>query len=253
MILRSILIDDERNNLDNLRNLLAENCPEVEVVASAINAAEGKQMISQYQPDLVFLDINMPEQSGFDLLRSLPRHDFEIIFVTAHDNFGIQAIKFSAIDYLVKPVNIDELKHAVGRVMDKKQRSLDNPQLNNLLQLLRNQNFREDHKIALTTLKETRFVNTNDILRCESSNNYTTFFLKNGEKILVSKPIYEYEEILNDYGFIRCHQSHLVNRNYIKSWVKAEGDYLLLETGDEIPISRSKKERVAQRLKADRS
>src|SRR5664279_163127 len=252
MILKSILIDDERNNLDYLRNLLTENCPEVEVSACATDADEGKKKILQYDPDLVFLDINMPGQNGFDLLRSLPRYDFEIIFVTTHDNFGIQAIKFSAIDYLLKPVNIEELKQAVNRVFDKKQRSIDNPQLKNLLQLLRNQNFREDHKIALAALKETRFVNTIDILRCESSNNYTTFFLEDGDKILVSKPIYEYEEILKDYGFIRCHQSHLINRNCIKSWVKTEGDYFLLENGDEIPISRSKKDRVAQQLKTNR-
>ncbi len=126
MILKSILIDDERNNLDYLRNLLIENCPEVEVSACATDANEGKKMILQYDPDLVFLDINMPEQNGFDLLRSLPRYDFEIIFVTAHDNFGIQAIKFSAIDYLLKPENIDELKQAVNRVIDKRQRSIDN-------------------------------------------------------------------------------------------------------------------------------
>ena len=251
MILKSILIDDEKNNLDHLRHLLGEHCPEVEVSATATDAGEGKKMILHYDPDLVFLDINMPGQNGFDLLRSLPHYDFALIFVTAHDNFGIQAVKFSAIDYLLKPVNIDELKQAVNRVIDKKQKSIDNPHLKNLLQLLRNQHPREDHKIALTSLKETRFVNTGDILRCESSNNYTSFFLKGGDRILVSKPIYEYEEILKDYGFIRCHQSHLVNRNCIKSWVKAAGDFFLLENGDEIPISRSKKEQVARQLKTN--
>ncbi|HWB24856.1 MAG TPA: LytTR family DNA-binding domain-containing protein [Chitinophagaceae bacterium] len=249
MTLKAILIDDEKNNLDNLYQLLSQHCPEVQVCATATNAATGKHAILTYNPDLVFLDIQMPGKNGFDLLRSLPAYDFEVIFITAYDQYGIQAVKFAAVDYLLKPVNVEELQAAVNRVLEKNRKKKDNLQLENLLQILQKQHNREEHRIALTTLKETRFIYPRDIVRCESSNNYTTFFINTGEKLLVSKPIHEYEDILKDYGFIRCHQSHLVNKKFIKSWVKEDGGYLLLENGTQIPVSRNKRDFVGEALK----
>jgi len=249
MILRTVLIDDEKNNLDNLLQLLKTYCPEVEVCAVARSADEGKRIILEQRPELVFLDIQMPGKNGFDLLRSLPRYDFEVIFVTAYDQYGIQAVKFAAVDYLLKPVNIEDLQAAVTRALEKHLKKKENLKLENLIQLLHKQHNKDEHRIALTTLKETRFIYTRDIIRCESSNNYTTFYLADGEKLLVSKPIHEYEDILKAYGFIRCHQSHLVNKKYIKSWVKEDGGYLLLDNGTQIPISRSKKEVVSEALK----
>lgn len=249
MILRTVLIDDEKNNLDNLQQLLKNNCPEAEVCAVARNADEGKRIILENRPDLVFLDIQMPGKTGFDLLRSLPRYDFEVIFVTAYDQYGIQAVKFAAVDYLLKPVNVAELQAAIARALEKSLKKKENLQLENLIQLLHKQHNKEEHRIALTTLKETRFIYTRDIMHCESSNNYTTFYLADGEKLLVSKPIHEYEDILKSYGFIRCHQSHLVNKKCIKSWVKEDGGYLLLHNGTQIPISRSKKDVVSEALK----
>jgi two-component system, LytTR family, response regulator len=247
MKIKAILIDDEMNNLDNLNVLLSGNCPEVEVVATAFSAEQGRASILQYQPDLVFLDIQMPDKNGFELLRSLPQYDFEVIFVTAYDQYGIQAVKFSAIDYLLKPINVIELQEAVSRAISKSRRSKQNLQLENLVQVMMRQ--KEEHRIALSTQKETRFVPTEEIIRCESSNNYTSFFLDSGEKIIVSKPIYDFEEILSSYGFIRCHQSHLVNKRYIKSWVKEDGGYLMTENGTPIPVSRNKRELVSEALK----
>lgn len=247
--MKTVLVDDEKNNIDNLVQLLQTCCPAVEVCAVSQNADQGKQAIIQHQPDLVFLDIQMPGKNGFDLLRSLPQYDFDVIFVTAYDQYGIQAIKFAAVDYLLKPVDTDELQAAVNRVLERKRRTKENQQLENLVALLHKQHNREEHRIALTTLRETRFVHTRDIVCCESSNNYTTFCLTNGEKLLVSKPIHEYEDILADYSFIRCHQSHLVNKKHIKSWVKDDGGYLLLENGMQVPVSRNKKEMVAMQLK----
>lgn len=244
--MRAILIDDEKNNLDNLRQLLQAYCPAVEIIATAMNAADGKKLIHECKPDLVFLDIQMPKKTGFELLRDLDQYTFEVIFVTAYDQFAIQAVRFAAVDYLLKPVNIEELQAAVGRAEIRRNEKKQNQQLENLLRLL-NQS-KDEHRIALATLKETRFVNTGTIVRCESSNNYTSFFLKDGEKLIVSKPIYEFEELLNDYGFIRPHQSHLVNRKYIKSLIKENGGYLLLDDGTEIPISRAKKEDVIRIL-----
>ena len=244
MQVKAVIIDDEQNNIDNLCVLLQKHCPEVVIVATAKDALEGKAIILQQQPDLVFLDIQMPGKNGFELLKSLPTPSFEIIFVTAYDQYGIQAIKFAAIDYLLKPVNTDELKTAVNHVVERSQKKKQNLQLENLMSLLQAQQNKEEHRIALTTLKETRFVYTKEVVRCIASNNYTTFHLTGGEKIIVSKPVYEYEEILGAYGFIRCHQSHLVNKRYIKSWVKEDGGYLLLKDGTQIPVSRNKKEKV---------
>jgi|SRR6218665_127233 len=241
-----ILIDDEKNNLDNLKQLLLSYCPSVKVTGTAMNAIEGKKAIQELQPDLVFLDIQMPGKNGFELLKELNHYDFEVIFVTAFDQFAIQAVRFAAVDYLLKPVNIEDLQSAVDRAEARSRQRRQNLQLENLISIL--QHRKEEHRIALSTVKETRFVHTNEIIRCESSNNYTIFFLKTGEKLTVSRPIFEFEEILKAYGFIRSHQSHLVNRYFIKSLVKEEGGYLLLEDGSQVPLSRNKKDEVIRQL-----
>ncbi|MBL7763930.1 MAG: response regulator transcription factor [Chitinophagaceae bacterium] len=245
-MIRAILVDDEQNNIDNLRKLLEKYCPEVAVISMTTSAIDGKRMITEQKPDLIFLDIQMPDKNGFELLKSLNSYSFEVIFVTAFDKYGIQAVKFSAIDYLLKPINIEELKSAVNKAAEKIVQKKQNYQLENLLRLLQQQ--REEHRIAIPAAKEIRFVKTQDIIRCESSNNYTTFFLNSGEKLIVSKPIYEYEELLSDYGFIRCHQSHLVNKKFVRSIVKEDGGYLLLEDNEQIPVSRQKKEEVKNSL-----
>lgn len=244
--MKAVIIDDEDINRENLQQLLLQYCTDVTLVGTAANADAGRALIQQYQPDLVFLDIEMPGQNGFELLKSLPVHNFEIIFVTAYHQYGIQAVKFAAIDYLLKPINIEELQSAVARAVRKRSEKQHNLQLENLIQLLHQQHSKSEHRIALPTTKETRFAKTEEIIRCESSNNYTTFYLVSGEKIIVSKPIYEYEELLADYQFIRCHQSHIVNIKFIKSWVKTDGGYLLLYDKTEIPVSRQKQEVVKE-------
>lgn len=248
MTLRAVIVDDEQNNIDNLLILLQQHCPEVEITGTAMNALDGEQIILQQKPDLVFLDIQMPNLSGFDLLAKFKQPQFEVIFVTAFDKYGIQAVKFAALDYLLKPINISELKDAVGRAIVKCGNKQQNLQLENLMRLLKNSQQKNEHRIALSDAKETRFVKTTEIIRCESNNNYTIFFLANAEKITTSKPIFEYEEMLQDYGFIKCHQSHLVNKKYIRSWVKEDGGYLLLEDKSQIPVSRQKRDQIKQML-----
>ncbi len=248
MTLRAVIVDDEQNNIDNLLILLQQHCPEVEITGSAMNALDGEQIILQQKPDLVFLDIQMPNLNGFDLLAKFKQPQFEVIFVTAFDKYGIQAVKFAALDYLLKPINISELKDAVGRAIVKCGNKQQNLQLENLMRLLKNSQQKDEHRIALSDAKETRFVKTTEIIRCESNNNYTIFFLANTEKITTSKPIFEYEEMLQDYGFIKCHQSHLVNKKYIRSWVKEDGGYLLLEDKSQIPVSRQKRDQIKQML-----
>lgn len=247
-MIRSVIIDDEQNNIDNLSILLQKHCPGIVICATALNAIEGEKIMALHQPEIVFLDIQMPGKNGFDLLKNLPKHNFEVIFVTAYDQYGIQAVKFSAVDYLLKPVAIDELKLAAKKATDRILNKKQNLKLENLISVLQKEHHKEDHRIAISTQKETRFVNTQSIIRCESNNNYTTFFLENREKLLVSKPIYEYEEILSDYGFIRCHQSHLINKKFIRSLVKEDGGYLLLNDQTQVPISKNRKEFVKEVL-----
>ena len=247
-MINAIIIDDEKNNIANLKGLLERYCPTVTIVGTALNAANGKELIAATNPDLVFLDIQMPNGSGFDMLGSLPNYEFEIIFVTAHDQYGIQAIKFSALDYLLKPVKIEELGMAIRKMEQRLVRNKQNLQLQNLVQLLKHKQQREQHRLALRTARETRFVFTNQIIRCESSNVYTTFFLTNDEKIMVSRPIHEYEVLLKEYGFIRSHQSHLINRDFISGLSREDGGYLILLDGYRVPISRTKKDGIIKLL-----
>ncbi|MBO0931373.1 LytR/AlgR family response regulator transcription factor [Fibrella aquatilis] len=246
--MKAILIDDEPHSLDNIQALLQTYCPQVTLCATALSAAAGRAMLYAHQPDLVFLDIQMPGQSGVDLLRSLPAYDFEVIIVTAYDQYAIQAMRLAAVDYLLKPVDIGELQAAVDKAMKQRRLKAHNQQLTNLLALLTSGQANEEQRIALATAKETRLVKVGEIIRCESANNYTTFFLGDGEALLVCKPIYEYEELLQPHGFLRCHQSHLVNKQWIKSWKKVYGDFLLLTNGTEIPISRGKREAIKRAL-----
>jgi len=247
-MIRAVIIDDEKNNIETMVSLLRKHELPVTVVGSAINADDAISTIVATNPDLLFLDIQMPEKNGFDVLKALPHYQFEVIFVTAFDQYGIQAVKFSAIDYLLKPVNPEELKTSILKVEAKLNQRKQNVQLENSMALIKNKDAKKGHKLALASTKEIRFVHTDEIIRCESSNAYTQFYLADGKSIMVSKPIFEYEEMLSNYDFIRCHQSHLVNSKFIKSLVKEDSGYLLLNDDTRIPISRGKKENVLKAL-----
>lgn len=248
-MINAVIIDDEQNNIDNLLLLLKKHCPTVNVLESAREITTGRKIIQDLQPDIIFLDIQMPGGSGFDLLSKLGAIPCEIIFVTAYDKYAVQAFKFSALDYLLKPVDIASLKAAVKKAEVHLHIKRQDLHLKNLINLFHNKQKKDEHRIALASLKETRFVFTRQIIYCESSNNYTTCFLDSGEKIVASKPIYEFDEMLAEYGFIRCHQSYLVNKIYIKSLVKQDGSYyILLNDQTQIPVSRNKKEMLLTAL-----
>jgi two-component system LytT family response regulator len=247
-MIKGIIIDDEPHNITNLQRLLEKYCPEVIIVGSSADANEGIILIKNNQPDLVFLDIQMPHKDGFQVLQALDSYDFEVIFVTAFSQYGIQAIKFSAIDYLLKPIDIEELKKAVAKTSERLKHKNQNLQLQNLLHHLKETNNSSEHRIAISSLKETRFVYVKNIVRCESENSYTLFFTDEGETIISTVPLYEYDEMLSMYGFIRCHQSHLVNKKHVKSLLKEEGYTLLLYDQIRIPVSRNKKDLVKKAL-----
>ena len=247
MNIRSIIIDDELNNIENLQHIIGQYCPNVEVTATASSAAEGIAAILQHRPDMVFLDIQMPGETGFDLLRALPVVDFEIVFITAYDKYALQAIKVSALDNLLKPIDIQEFRRAVDKVQQKLSARQQNKRIEHLMEYI-SAGQKGTSKIALPTLQETMYVKISDILRCESSNNYTNFYLYNGERILVCKTLKEISEILQAHGFIRTHQSHLVNAEGVKSLLREDGGALLLTDGTKIPISRNNREMVKATL-----
>ncbi len=250
-MISAILVDDEPINNGNLTALLAQHCPQINVLATATSADQARELLLALKPDVVFLDIQMPEKNGFDLLKSISEPAFEVVFVTAFDEYGIMAIKFSALDYLLKPINVAELKTAVSKVEASIGEKKKNSRLENLMQLLDQQQHDENEKIALPTQKEIFLTPIKTIVRCESSNNYTTFFLTNGVSHLISRPIYEYDELLSPYGFIRCHQSHLVNKKHVKSILNEDSGYLIMDHGDSrIPISRQKKPLIKAIFKA---
>ncbi|ARS42886.1 DNA-binding response regulator [Sphingobacteriaceae bacterium GW460-11-11-14-LB5] len=245
--MRAILIDDEISNLENLQALLEKHCPQVSIMATAQNVSDAVTAIEKHLPHLVFLDIQMGEQIGFEVLKLLPARDFEVIFVTAYDQYGIQAVKFAALDYLLKPIDIEELINAVSKAEAKLTKPIPNLQLDFLLQQLKKPETNVS-KIALQMQGEIRYVTLSEIIRCEADNTYTHFFLSGDEKILVSKSLKEYADLLRPNGFLRTHQSHLVNPKYVKSWLKEDGGILLLTSGEKIPISKPNKDTVKQAL-----
>ena len=250
-MIKVLLVDDERNAILNMKNILRNYfADDVQVVGTANSVDEAVSKFVECRPDLLFLDIEMPPKTGFDLLKELSHYDFEVIFVTAYSNYGIDAIKFSALDYLLKPIDIAELRTAIQKTKAKLEQKQINTSLQNLVSYLRNTEDKSKHKIAISSLKETRFVSVSDIIRCESDNSYTIFYLQNGESLISSTSIFEYEKLLQDYHFIRCHQSHLVNANFVKSIVAQDGHFLVLSNLSQIPVSRQKKDFVKEYLKS---
>lgn len=234
--MKAIVIDDETSNVENLRLLLAKYCPGVNCIGTAGDVDAAVNLIRECRPDLIFLDIRLGQQSGFDVLTMLPDKNFEVVFVTAFDQYGIQAIKFAALDYLLKPVAIPDLLVAVKKAQQKLNDKERNEQLNFLLQQMRTHG--SPLKIALPQAHEIRYVNVADIVRCEAEASYTYFYLTGGERLLISRSIKEYADLLSDSGFLRTHQSHLVNISCVKSWLREDGGTLLLHNGDKIPVSR---------------
>ncbi|MES2458676.1 MAG: LytTR family DNA-binding domain-containing protein [Bacteroidota bacterium] len=245
--MKAIIVDDEPANVKNLTILLDKYCPQVEILGSASNNQDALSLFEADKPHLIFLDIQLDNDTGFNLLKLLPKKDFEVIFVTAYDHYGIQAIKFAALDYILKPIDIDELVSAVNKAEVKLKEKLQTMQLDFLVNHIKRDQA-VPLKIALPQQKEIIYMLLSNIVRCEAAGTYTFFYLQNGEKILVSKVLKEYAELLEYNGFIRTHQSHLVNLTFVKSWLKEDGGMLLLETGEKIPVSRPHKDKVKHQL-----
>lgn len=244
-MIRAVIVEDEAVSFKLLQKILADNCKDVEVVGYAESSKRAIHLIKVLNPDIIFLDIQMQEESGFTVLEAFDQIDFGIIFVTAHDQYAIKAIKWSALDYILKPVKPDDLKAALTKF--KKSAKMSDNQLRHTA-LIENIKQRKNspYKIVLPTNEEYHIVSPDEIIRCQSDNYYTNIFLTNGKKVLVSKTLKEYEQLLSDSGFLRTHNSHLINIKYIKTFVRLEGGYIVMTDDKIVPVSRRKKNEVLE-------
>jgi len=239
-MLRVVIIDDEPDAVKFIQGIVEEYCPNLTVVGTANSARDGVSIINQSHPDLVFLDVQMPHGSGFDLLSSFLEKSFDVIFITAYNHYAIQAIKFSAVDYLLKPVNISEFIEAVNKVEQK--RSSNEYRNLSYSNLLENLKAPVPSKLAIPTTDGIEYLNTAEIIRIEADRSYSWFYLSDKKKYLVSRNLKEYQELLQDLNFFRPHNSHLINMIYVKKFIRHEGGYIEMTDGSNVPISRGKRD-----------
>jgi two-component system LytT family response regulator len=246
---KAIIVDDEPRGQNALLKLLEQNCPDVEVVSTCSSADEAIERIRELHPDLLFLDIAMPGKTGLDLLQEIGESDFEIIFITAHNNYMVQAFQFSAVDYLLKPVEESLLTAAVKRAQKRIESKSGNKPLETFLHNIQEKGGAHKMKLCIPSLKGFRVIHIKDIIFCEANGNYTQFHLLGQPPVLVSKPIHEYDSLLEDSNFIRVHKSFLVNLEHIKEYIRGEGGSIILANGQEVEVSRRKKEVLISRMK----
>lgn len=234
-----LIIDDEAHSRENLKSLISTYCPSLIVVGEADGVDAGFELIQSLKPQAIFLDISMQDGTGFDLLDRFERPEFQVVFQTAFDEFAIKAFRYNAIDYLLKPVSIEDLILAANKLTSESGPSDISQQLSNLIELTKNKSF---EKLVLNSSEGMHFVEIAEIIRLESDVNYTTFFLSTGERITVTKTIKTFEELLPETLFFRPHQSHIVNLQCVTKILREDGGYALLKDGSKVPISRMKKD-----------
>jgi two-component system LytT family response regulator len=249
-MISAIIVDDEPYSCEALTTLIERYCPEIKVLDICYSAADALKSISDQKPDILFLDIEMPHMNGFEMLEKLPDPDFKIIFTTSYDRYAIKAIRFSALDYLLKPVDKDELQKAVRKAVETGENQLPQ-QLEVLLHKLNHPKMAVN-KIAIPTMEGLHMVLVETIVRCEADRNYSNIFLKNNVKITASRNLKDLEEMLEDYSFVRVHHSHLVNLNEVEKYIRGEGGYLLMSDKSSVDVSRSRKEILLKKLQSDK-
>ncbi len=245
-MIKAVIIDDEQSLREVNRSLLNDNFPQIKVVGEADSVDSGIELIQKTQPDIVLLDIEINGGTGFNILQKVKPYNFKLVFITAYNQFAIKAIKFSAIDYILKPINEFEFVNAIENAITGIKTKDMEKQVNNFFEHYEKKT--QSKKIVLRTTEAMHIIDVSDIIYCKSDNTYTTFYLLDKKKILISKPIKEYAEILEDYNFLRPHQSYLVNLNCIKKVDKTDGGFIIMNNGSEIPISSRKKQSLMQVL-----
>lgn len=236
-MISSLIIDDEHDGLLAIRSMLGKYCPQIQIIDEASGVNDAFLKINEHQPELIFLDIKMDDGTAFDLLKKFSTINFKIIFVTAYDEYAIEAIKYSALDYLLKPVSPTQLIEAVDKLSNLSRIETMEQQLQLLLQ-----EKTQREKIALPTADGLLFVKIKNILRCESDSSYTNFVLASGKKILVTRTMKEFEKLLPNNTFYRVHKSHLINIQYIDQYITRDGTSVIMENNDCIPVARNRKD-----------
>lgn len=246
-MIKAIIVDDELGARESLSKMLEKNCSNVQIVAKADSMLSAYEAIINLHPDLVFLDIEMPNGNAFDLLEKIKEIDFDIIFTTAYDHYAIKAIKFSAIDYILKPIDPEELLQAVKRYEEKSgQKNMLDKKFKTLLNNLKPEN--KLKKVGIPDGDGLIFINLADIIRCDSDGNYTFFILTSGKKIVASRTLGEYEQLFADDNFFRIHRSHLINLQHVKKYLKGEGGYVIMSDNSQVEVSRRNKNDFLQKL-----
>lgn len=251
-MITAIIIDDDNNLRDGLRGLLSFYAPEIKIIGEAEDVISGVAVMDKLKPQVVFLDIQLNDGTGFDVLEQIAQKNGKttshIVFITAHEEYAIKAFRFSALDFLLKPIDPDELEIVIGKIKNVLEKNDSYAHIDLLLENIRKKvdNFK---RIALTTADGIHLFEVSDIIRCEGEDNYTTFYIKNNKPVIVSRTLKEYEELLSEYGFERIHQRHLINLAFLKSYVKKEGGFVVMADNAQLPISARKKERLQELIK----
>jgi two-component system LytT family response regulator len=248
-MVRAIIIDDEPRGLNTLKKLLQDYCPEIRIIAECTDADEARDKIEKMDPQLVFLDISLPGKNGFDLLAELEQINFEIIFVTAYNEYTLQALHYSAVDYLMKPIDEDLLLQAVKRAEKRIALNHINNNVSTLLYNVEKMQMPHEMKLCIPSLKGFQVVDLKDVLFCEASGSYTNFYFADKHTACTAKTILEYDELLKDAGFVRIHKSYLVNLLHVKEYLRGEGGSVILSNGTTLEVSRRKKEIFLSRMK----
>lgn len=250
-MIKAIIIDDDANLREGMKGLLALYAPDINIIGEADGVESGVEIINKLNPQVVFLDIQMNDGTGFDMLEKLSEINGKVtshvVFITAYEHYAIKAFRFSALDFLLKPVGPDELEKVIDKIRNVLEKDNDYSHIDLLLENIRKKadNFQ---RIALSNSDGIHLLDISDIIRCESDDNYTKFFIKNRKPILISKTLKEYEELLTEHDFVRIHQSHLINLAYVKSYIKKENGFVLMTDDSQLPISQRKKEHLQDRI-----
>lgn len=248
----ALLIDDDANLRNGMKSLLTRYAPEIKIIGEADSVKSGITAMQELEPQVVFLDIQLGDGTGFDILEEIAqkrgKSTSHIVFITAHEQYAVKAFRFSALDFLLKPVDPEELEKVVVKIKNVLHKNDNYAHIDLLLENIRKKvdNFK---RIALSTSDGIHLFEISDIIRCESEDNYTKFFIRNNKPVLISKTLKEYEELLTEHGFERIHQSHLINLSYLKSYIKKDGGYVVMTDNSNLPISQRKKERLQELLK----
>lgn len=252
-MIKALLIDDDKNLREGMKKLLALFAPNIKIIGEADSVVSGVAAMDKLQPQVVFLDIQLNDGTGFDILEKVAKINdainSNIVFITAHEQYAIKAFRFSALDFLLKPVDPEELQKVIKKIEAVVEKKNDFSHIDLLLENIR-KNVDNFKRIALSTSDGIHLFDISDIIRCESEDNYTRFYIENHKPVLISKTLKEYEELLNEHNFERIHQSHLINLNYLKSYIKKDGGYVVMADGSKLPISQRKRERLQTILKS---